>query len=108
MEHMKDIEIGRSHFGGQPVAKCKQCGWTCVYWEDPQDLEHECLTEEEETAGACDFCDYYNDPADIAPIRYRYTVGPRRTTRVEGNACSACHEFISQCDDIEIMEGATA
>lgn len=104
MEHMKDIEITRSHFGGQPVARCKQCGWTCVYWEDPQELEHECITEEEETAGACDFCDYCCDPADITFIRYRYTVGPNRSTRVEGNACPSCRAVTEMSNGVEMLE----
>lgn len=36
------MEYGRGHLTGQPYAQCLDCGWTCVYWEGPEDLEHDC------------------------------------------------------------------
>ena len=36
------IEFGRGRLTGQPYAQCMDCGWMCVYWEDNEDLEHEC------------------------------------------------------------------
>jgi len=36
------MEYGQSHLAGQPYARCRDCGYTSVYWEDEDDLIHEC------------------------------------------------------------------
>lgn len=38
---MNTITVKRSHFGGMVYAEC-ECGYTCHYWEEPEELEHEC------------------------------------------------------------------
>ena len=38
---MNTITVKRSHFGGMVYAEC-ECGYTCHYWEEPEDLEHDC------------------------------------------------------------------
>lgn len=32
---------------GNPVARCRHCEFVSVYWESPEDLEHDCTTESE-------------------------------------------------------------
>lgn len=46
------VEIKRSHFAGSVYAEC-DCGWKCHYWEDPQELQHEC--------GECKSCGGFSD-----------------------------------------------
>lgn len=36
------IEYGRAHFTGTPVARCTECEYLSVYWETPEDHDHEC------------------------------------------------------------------
>lgn len=38
---MNEITVRRSHFGGMVYAEC-ECGYTIHYWEDPEELEHDC------------------------------------------------------------------
>ena len=61
------IEIKRSHFGGMVYAEC-ECGYTCHYWEEPEELFHEC--------GACKGCGGFDD--------------------VQGGLCAACFETLPE------------
>jgi len=36
------IEFYRSHLGGNPCARCTVCGSVWAYWDDMEDLEHDC------------------------------------------------------------------
>lgn len=45
-EQVNTITVKRSHFGGMVYAEC-ECGYTCHYWEEPEELEHECKGQPE-------------------------------------------------------------
>ena len=44
------VEIKRSHFAGSVYAEC-DCGWKCHYWEEADELEHDCLNQSENCLG---------------------------------------------------------
>jgi hypothetical protein len=85
-----------------------ECGQ--VLWpDDDTTLCGACLIDEwsgydEELGEPCDFCHVCHDATDCAPIRYVYVLSERTGTVVQGQACTACREFINQQKDIEITK----
>lgn len=43
---LETMEYETARFTGQPVARCRECGYTSIYWEDEDDLIHDCDPEE--------------------------------------------------------------
>ena len=102
------IEIKRSHFGGMVYAEC-ECGYTCHYWEEPEELEHECTNEY-----ACDKCranvpdgaGRYSDSGDrVCPSceeQPEACKGCGGFDDVQGGLCAACYEALPEAEWVTV------